>query len=482
MRDDLFDIFYISTELYLMFISLVILLYGVFRKNTDYKKLLFPFIFVICFSFFFLYNFNPAGESVVFNGLFYSSDFLNSIKVMILISTLVLFCLLSGVDFKATSNMSRFELPIIIMFAVIGMMLLVSANDFISMYLSLEMMSLCLYVLAAFNRDDIKSSEAGLKYFILGALSSGIMLFGISLIYGFVGTVNFSIIAALFSGSGSEIEVLPAVQVGLVMVITGLLFKLSAAPFHFWTPDVYEGSPTIITSFFATVPKIAGVVILYRILHQPFISCASTWSQVILLAACLSMIVGAVGGINQKNIKRLLAYSSINHIGFILVAVGIDSSQSLFTVILYLVIYLIMNFGIFAVVLSMKKSKEEALEISSLSGIAKKRPAFAAVIAVLMFSMAGIPPLFGFFAKFYILKLAIDNSYFAVAMIAIISSVIAAFYYLRIVKIMYFDEVSNMTISNDKTNNLSFIYSLSALINISGFIFFDDFVAFLLKY
>lgn len=478
MREDLFDIFYVSTELYLLLIAFMILIYGVFTKNTDCKRISIPAIFALIFSFLFQYDFVPHDQNFLFNGLFYSSHIVSFIKSMILVGTIIVFILLTGFKAKQGNSLNKFELPALLFFATIGMMLMVSANDFLSLYLSMEMMSLSLYVLAAFDRDDVISTESGLKYFILGALASGLMLFGISLIYGFTGTVNFSTLTEILkldptAGTSSVI----AVQAGLVLVLSGLLFKLSAAPYHFWSPDVYEGAPTIVTTFFATVTKIALVFILYRMLTYTFAGYASSWSQILLLVAGLSMLVGAVGGLSQKNLKRLLAYSSINHIGFILAAIAINTTESLPSIVIYLIIYLVMNLGIFAVLLSMKNNGKETTELAALSGLAKHRPCLAATVSIFMLSMAGIPPFAGFFSKFYILKLALNNDYFYLALIGVISSVIAAYYYLRVIKVMYFEEVGSKTIDSKSQFPNWFVYKLAAAFNLLLFIFFDLFLS-----
>jgi len=477
MREDLLDIFYVSTELYLLLIAFMILIYGVFSKNIDCARISIPAIFALAFSFLFQYDFVPHDENFLFNGLYYSSKLMSVAKSIILLSTIVIFILLTGLRAKPGSNLNRFELPAIIFFATIGMMLLVSSNDFISLYLSMEMMSLSLYVLAAFDRDELASSESGLKYFILGALASGLMLFGISLIYGFTGTVNFTMLADIFKQDSVEVSRVMAVQAGMVLVISGFLFKLSSAPYHFWTPDVYEGSPTIVTAFFATVTKVSLVFILYRMLTYAFASYADSWSQILLVAAGMSMLVGAVGGLAQKNLKRLLAYSSINHVGFILAAIGINSPESLEAIMMYLVIYLIMNLGVFAILLNMKSNGKETTDIAALSGLAKNRPCLAAIILILMFSMAGIPPFAGFFSKFYVLKLVVSSDHLLLAFIAIISSAIAAFYYLRVIKVVYFDEPSNKTIDQKPQFQNWFIYKLAAIFNLLLFIVFDLFLS-----
>jgi NADH-quinone oxidoreductase subunit N len=473
MREDLFDIFYVSTEIYLLLIAFMILIYGVFAKSVTCKNITIPAIFALSFSFLFQYDFVPSDENFLFNGLFYSSNITSIAKSLTIAATIVIFILLSSLKHGRESNMNKFELPAILFFAMIGMMLMISANDFLSLYLSMEMMSLSLYVLAAFDRDDISSAESGIKYFILGALASGLILFGVSLIYGFAGTVNFTNLAEIFKQDFHIGSSVIAVQIGLVLVLSGFLFKLSAAPYHFWTPDVYEGAPTIVTAFFATVTKISLVFIVYRMLSYAFAGYYASWSQILIFVSGLSMIVGAVGGLAQKNLKRLLAYSSINHVGFLILAIAMNTNHSLHAVIIYLVIYLVMNLGLFAILLSMRSNNKNTTEIVALSGLGRQKPWFAAIVGILMFSMAGIPPFAGFFSKFYILKLSIENNHVYLACVAVLSSVIAAFYYLRIVKVMYFDEVNSHTIDGHAPFQQSFVYNMAAIFNLMLFVFFD---------
>jgi len=316
---------------------------------------------------------------------------------------------------------------------------MVSANNMLSLYVGLELQSLALYVLAAFNRNSLRSSEAGIKYFILGALSSGLLLFGISLIYGFTGSIDFDVIQATL-GSG---EIAFGVTFGLVFILAGLAFKVSAAPFHMWTPDVYQGAPTSVTAFFAMVPKIAAMALLLRLLFEPFSALEDQWVQVVYFLAVASMVVGAFGAIAQTSLKRLLAYSSIGNMGYVLIGIVAGSEAGVSAVVLYLLIYMVMTAGVFAIVLCMRRNDKQLDKISDLSGLSQHSPALAYCMAILMFSMAGIPPFAGFFGKLAIFGAAVEAEYYVLAVIGVLTSVIGAYYYIRIIKVMFFDEAAD---------------------------------------
>jgi NADH-quinone oxidoreductase subunit N len=315
----------------------------------------------------------------------------------------------------------------------------VSANDLISLYIGLELQSLSLYVVASFRRDSRRSSEAGLKYFVLGALSSGMLLYGASLIYGFAGTTSFDGLATLFKGLGGEGSSVGLV-VGLVFVISGLAFKVSAVPFHMWTPDVYQGAPTPVTAFFAVAPKIAAIALFVRVLMGPFGVMIGDWQQVVIVLSAASMVLGAFAAIWQTNIKRLMAYSSIGHVGYALIALAAGTEAGVRGVLVYMAIYLAMNVGTFCCILAMRRTGRMVEGIDDLAGLARTHPMVAMALAAMMFSMAGIPPLAGFFGKFYIFVAAIDAGLIPLAVIGVLTSVVGAFYYLRIIKIMYFEE------------------------------------------
>ena len=343
-----------------------------------------------------------------------------------------------SLGYNRRERIGRPEYPILIVFATLGMAMMISANDLIALYVGLELQSLALYVIAAFRRDSARSSEAGLKYFVLGALSSGMLLYGCSMVYGFAGSTGFDTLAGLFARPGAAPGI--GVVVGLVFVIAGLAFKISAVPFHMWTPDVYQGAPTPVTAFFAIAPKIAAMALFVRVLIGPFFELFQQWQQIVVLIAILSMVLGAFAAIWQTNIKRLLAYSSIGHVGYALVGLAAGSADGVRGVVIYMAIYLVMTAGTFACVLAMRQNGRMVEGLADLAGLSRNAPLLALALAVFMFSMAGIPPLAGFFSKLYVFLAAIDAGLYTLAVIGVLTSVVSAFYYLRIVKIMYFDE------------------------------------------
>ncbi len=378
--------------------------------------------------------FTSEGKVTAFGGAFVVDTFARVMKVMALFGSAVAIILSS--HFMKRVKMARFEYPILVMLASVGMMMMISANDLISLYVGLELQSLSLYVVAAIDRDSARSSEAGLKYFVLGALSSGMLLYGASLVYGFTGTTTFPQIAAALSASGSSLGLV----FGLVFIIAGLAFKVSAVPFHMWTPDVYEGAPTPVTAFFAAAPKIAAMALFTRVMISPFAAVVHDWQQILVFVSIASMVLGAFAAIGQNNIKRLLAYSSIGHMGFALVGLASGSQEGAQGVIVYMMIYLISTLGVFACVLAMRRKGQHLEQISDLAGLAHNNKALAFVFAMLMFSLAGIPPLAGFFGKYFVFLAAVKSGLYALAIIGVVASVVGAYYYLRIVKIIYFDE------------------------------------------
>ena len=348
----------------------------------------------------------------------------------------LLFCffvLLSSKDYIKNNNIDKIEYPIIILASTLGMILMISSYDLIIFYLGLELQSLCLYILASFKRDDERSTEAGLKYFVLSALASGLLLYGCSLIYGFTGSTNFEIISANLDEANT------GAVFGIVFIIVGLAFKVSAVPFHMWTPDVYEGSPTSVTSFFALVPKIAAISVFIRFMYVPFVNVISQWQTIIIFLSIASMILGAVAAIGQSNIKRLMAYSSIGHMGYALAGIAAGTNAGIQSTIIYLTIYLVMNLGAFGCIFMMKRENIFYENINDLSGLSKNHPMLALSFLIILFSLAGIPPLAGFFAKFYIFMAVIEVKMYALAIIGLVTTVISAFYYLRIIKIIYFE-------------------------------------------
>jgi len=374
----------------------------------------------------------PAGKQVTFNGSFIVDDFARFMKILALIgsgATLVL-----STEFLAEPSRRIFEYSILVLLSTLGMMILISAGDLIMLYLGLELMSLALYVVAASNRDDGKSTEAGLKYFVLGALSSGMLLYGASLIYGFTGTVSFAGIAAS-AKTGSV-----GIVFGIVFLLAGLCFKVSAVPFHMWTPDVYEGAPTPVTAFFASAPKVAALAVFTRVTLTAFPGIMLQWQQIVVFVSIASMALGSFAAIGQKNIKRLMAYSSIGHMGFALVGLAAGTAEGAQGVLVYIAIYVAMTLGSFTVILAMKRNGQHVENISDFSGLSRTNPLLAFFFAMLLFSLAGVPPLAGFFAKWYVFSAAIKANLFALAVIGVLTSVVGAFYYLSIVKVMYFDE------------------------------------------
>lgn len=404
-----------------------------------------------------------SGTSKAFGGAFIDDGFARYAKVVVLWSSAII--LIISRDNLTKNNLMKFEYPILIGLAVVGMMMMVSAGDLMSLYMGIELQSLALYVIAAFNRDSIRSTEAGLKYFVLGALSSGLLLYGASLIYGFSGTTSFDGIAlALNQG-----EISLGLLIGLVFLATGLAFKVSAAPFHMWTPDVYEGAPTPVTAFFATAPKVAAMILFTRVAYGAFGEIKSDWQQIVSFLAVASMFLGSVAAIGQKDIKRMMAYSSIGHMGFALVGLASGTEIGVQALLIYMSIYVIMNIGTFAFILSMEKDGHPVSEISALNMYSRVDPLRALALMILMFSLAGIPPLVGFFGKFYVLKAAVDANMAWLAIAGVIASVIGAFYYLRIVYLMYFGEEKDSLDGKMSTSGWV-ILMVSALLMILGVI------------
>jgi NADH-quinone oxidoreductase subunit N len=453
--------------------ALLILMMDVFLskkfKNFFYVSHFLALIF--CGLALFLITNNFVKTDLAFNQMFASNSFTSFVKaITVLLLTIVI---LLSLGFVSSIKKISAEFLALLMIATTGAMVLISANDFLVFYLGLELQALPLYLLAALNRNSAKSSEAGLKYFILGCLASGILLFGISMIYGFSGTTNFSALMQLYySNTGVAPSIPVGVMFGFVLVITAMFFKISAAPFHMWTPDVYEGSASIVATFFATAAKFTTIMALLNLM----IKVALGWNgigKIFIFVALLSLVVGSFGAIFQKNLKRLLAYSSIGHVGFILLGLAAFNKQSLVACVLYAIIYAIISVGSFGFLLLMKsksgndndKENEKTFAISSLSGLNKTNPIMAFCLAILMFSTAGIPPLAGFFSKFYILAGALQNGLIIPSIIAVLFSVISAYYYLRIVKIMYFDEPQNNMVLED-VGNVRMIIFLSAILNL----------------
>jgi NADH-quinone oxidoreductase subunit N len=376
-----------------------------------------------------------TGDGQAYNGAFLSDPFGKFMKVLTLFGSMVALIMSAG-EARST-GIDRFEFPVLIVLATLGMLLMISANDLISVYLALELQSLALYVVAAMNRDNLRSTEAGLKYFVLGALSSGMLLYGMSLVYGFTGHTGFEGIAAALSAEGRSLGLI----FGLVFILAGIAFKISAVPFHMWTPDVYEGAPTPVTAFFAAAPKVAAMAMLIRLVITPFESIVTDWQQIIVFISIASMLLGSFAAIGQKNIKRLMAYSSIGHMGYALVGLSSGSMAGVRGVLIYMLVYMVMTLGTFACIMAMKRKDGNHVEsVDDLAGLSQTNPLMASVLTVMMFSLAGIPPLAGFFAKYFVFMAAIEAHLYALAIIGVLASVVGAYYYLRVIKLMWFDD------------------------------------------
>ena len=426
------DILILGPEILLIIYSIIAILTASFLKSNKSYNLIFQATVIIFLISALILYFTPFEIQTNVNGIFVRDTFSKFFQILILLSVSCL--LFMSKQYLQKNNLFKPEYPILIIFSTLGMMIMISSHNFLLLYLGLEIQSLSLYVVSSFRRDNYKSTEAGLKYFILGSLSSGLMLFGISLIYGSTGSINFEIISSVINYEGF----FPGIVAGLVFLICGFAFKASAVPFHMWTPDVYEGSPTPVTAFFATVPKLAAVGVLLRVLFDCFGPIVESWQQVIIIISVLSMFLGSVAAIGQNNIKRLMAYSSIGHIGFVLMGVASGTDKGISAVLIYMVLYIIMNIGVFVFILNMERNGVAVTTINSLNmynNVSKSQTLF---LTILLFSLAGIPPLAGFFGKFFIFNAAINAGLSWLAVMGGIASVIAAFYYLRIVYLMYF--------------------------------------------
>tara|TARA_Y100000590_G_scaffold67668_1_gene73535 strand:+ start:2143 stop:3558 length:1416 start_codon:yes stop_codon:yes gene_type:complete len=424
------NINFILPEIFISLSIMFLLLAGVFKKNSS--SLVFSLsIISLIISLGLIINFPTGQEFFLFN----DSYKIDQLSIFMKIASILagIFVLISSYNYTKIEKISKIEYPILILCAILGMLVMIGSYDLIVFYIGLELQSLSLYVLAAFNRNSLKSSEAGLKYFVLSALSSGILLYGCSLIYGYSGSTNFNLISEniILSDYGNVF--------GLVFILAGLAFKISAVPFHMWAPDVYEGSPTSVTLFFAIVPKIAALTVFIRFLYVPFVSLIDQWQTIIIFLSIASMIFGAIAAIGQKNIKRLIAYSSIGHMGYALAGLAVGTNSGIQNSIIYICIYVVMNLGIFCCLFMMKRNDQFFDNLDDLSGLSKNHPLISLSLLILLFSLAGIPPLAGFFAKFYIFISVIEKSMYFLAIVGLVSTVISAFYYLRVIKIIYFD-------------------------------------------
>jgi NADH-quinone oxidoreductase subunit N len=421
-------------EILLAIAATVLLLLGVTFRKREQSVAYTAAAIVILIGVALWILWRPA-EGVVFNGGFIADDFSRYMKVLVLFGSA--FALLLSISTASQNGLDKFEYSVLVMLATLGMMVMVSANDLISLYVGLELQSLALYVVAAINRDNAKATEAGLKYFVLGALSSGMLLYGASLVYGFTGQTQLDEITRVIALSGDERSI--GLIFGLVFLLAGLAFKISAVPFHMWTPDVYEGAPTPVTAFFATAPKVAAMALVVRVVTDSFEPLTRDWQQIVIFLSIASMVLAAFAAIGQQNLKRLLAYSSIGHVGFALVGLSSGTAVGVEGVAIYMAIYITMNVGLFACILSLRTADGTVETIPELAGLAQSRPFVAAMIAILMFSLIGLPPLAGFFAKWHVFLAAIEANLFVLAVIGVLASAVSAYYYLRIVRTMYFD-------------------------------------------
>ena len=421
-------------EMVLAVAAMVLLIVGAMRGESSTRLVSWLAIAVLIVVFL-LTELGGGERRVGFYGMFMADAFARFMKALVLTGSAV--TILFAMRYNEEQGIARFEFPILVLLATTGMMVMISANDLITLYVGLELQNLALYVVAGFNRNSVRSSEAGLKYFVLGALSSGMLLYGASLIYGFTGTTAFADLAALAARGA-----IPATGgiIGLVFVVVGLAFKVSAVPFHMWTPDVYEGAPTPVTAFFAVAPKIAALALFVRFMIEPFGALVDEWRQIIIFLSIASMVFGAVAAIAQANIKRLMAYSSIGHVGYALIGLAAGTASGIRGVLVYMAIYLFMTVGTWAVILCMRRNGRMVEGISDLAGLSRSQPGLALALAIFMFALSGIPPTAGLFAKLYVFLAAVDAKLTGLAVIGVVTSVVSAFYYLRVVKVMYFDE------------------------------------------
>ena len=446
------DLAVILPELLLAVMGMVLLLWGAFRGNRDFGVITVAAA-LLMFAAAALAIVAPTGNG--FNSLFVNDAFARFSKVVIFAGSGV--ATLMALTFSA-DTFRRFEMPVLMVYAATGLSVMVSSQDLMTVYLGIELSSLSAYVLAALRRDNLRASEAGLKYFVLGALSSGILLYGMSLVYGYAGGTSFEAVAAGIAGEPSF-----GLIIGLVFLMAGLAFKISAAPFHMWTPDVYQGAPTPVTAFLATASKMGAFALVIRVMLEPFADIADSWRQIVILLAVVSMVWGSLAAIWQTNIKRLMAYSSIGHMGFALVGVAAGSEAGVAGCLVYLATYVIMNLGAFALILSMRRGGEPVEGISDLAGLSRERLPMALALLVIFFSMAGIPPLAGFFGKFLVFTAAVEAGFWWLAVIGLLTSVISAFYYIRIIKVAFFDDLPEEGTFDDAGFTLRAVYGLSAL-------------------
>ena len=453
---------FVLPEIFISLSIMFLLILGVFKKDSSQLILNFSLIILLITAGIIFNETLNIKKTLLFNESVII-DYLSSFMKLITILSALMALSISS-NYLKIFKIQKIEYPILLICAVLGMMVMISSNDLIVFYVGLELQSLSLYVLASFKRDEVKSSEAGIKYFVLSALSSGLLLYGCSLIYGFSGSTNFEIISNNLDSNEY------ALTFGIVFILVGLAFKISAVPFHMWAPDVYEGSPTSVTLFFTMVPKIAALTVIIRFLYVPFVNLIDQWQMILVFLSIASMIFGSVAAIGQKNLKRLIAYSSIGHVGYALAGLTPATNEGIQSSIIYMTIYVLMNLGLFSCLLMLKRNDKYYETLDDLSGLSKHHPILSLCLLIILFSLAGIPPLAGFFAKFYVFKAVIEQSMYFLAIVGLLSTVIAAFYYLRIIKIIYFDQEKEKY-DSDHSLWLKFSLSVSTIFILMYFIF-----------
>ena len=451
----------ILPEIFISLSIMFLLILGVFKKESSTLVHYLSVVSLLITGTLIL-NSPLEKSTTLFNESYTIDDLSSFMKILTIFGGVIV--LLMSIKYLKIFKIFLIEYPILILCSILGMMVMISSNDLMVFYVGLELQSLALYVLASFNRDQLKSSESGLKYFVLSALSSGLLLYGCSLIYGFSGSTNFNVIGETVNSTHYGLTF------GIVFILVGLAFKISAVPFHMWAPDVYEGSPTTVTLFFAVVPKVAALTVFIRFLYVPFINMIDQWQAILIFLSIASMIFGAVAAIGQKNLKRLVAYSSIGHIGYALAGLCVGTNEGIQSSIIYMSIYIVMNLALFSCLLMMKRNDQYFEKIDDLSGLSKNHPVLSLCLLVILFSLAGIPPLAGFFAKFYVFKSVVEQSMYFLAIVGLLSTVIAAFYYLRIIKVIYFDEEKEQY-DTDHSIWLRISLSFSTLLILLYFIF-----------
>ena len=460
-------IYYIMPELILFLGVLLLILIGAFKKDYSFAINTFSVILLVLslFSLFII-----EGNNYAFNFLYYDSSFTRYMKAIVLIMSSLI--LMISNSYRVKNNIMMFEYPLLILFSVLGMLIMISSNNIMSLYVSLELQSLSLYVLVSIRRDSSKASEAGLKYFILGSLASAIILYGFSLIYAYTGKTNFNDISAIIS----SYDKLPLGLIfGIIFSLSGVAFKLSAAPFHMWTPDVYEGSPTSVTTFLVTAPKIAALAVLIRLLNEPFSGAILIWQQIIAAISIISMCIGAVTALRQTNIKRLLAYGTIGNMGYAFLGLMSASESGIIASVVFISLYAIMTIGAFSFIMAMRKDENQSYDINDLAGLSKTHPIMALSFSIILISMASIPPLGGFVGKFYIFLSTVESGFVYLAVIGLVFSVISAFYYLKVIKIIYLDDLVE-SLSSPFDKRLSFTVFLSALFMLTFLLFAKSYV------